>query len=253
MTDRMPYIIGNWKMNLDVETAMSLAGDVADMANDADGDVGVGVAVPYPWIALLASEVAESSLLVGAQDVSAHSEGAYTGEVSASMLAPWCTFSLVGHSERRQYHAETDVVVRGKVDALLANQLAPVLCVGESQAERDDGRALEVIAGQVNAATSHLTGAQLRGLLIAYEPVWAIGTGRTASPADAQEVAGGIRTQLAAIDETAATMVPILYGGSVKADNAAAFFAEQDIDGALVGGASLDAGAFLDIIRAALA
>lgn len=253
MTTRMPYIIGNWKMNLDIERAMSLAGDVADMANDAGDDCGVGLAIPHPWIPLIASEYAETNLLIGAQDASPHEEGAYTGEVSAGMLAPWCTFAIVGHSERRQYHGETDELVRAKVDAVVANQLAPVLCVGESQAERDAGRALEVIAGQVNAATSHLDATRLRGLLIAYEPVWAIGTGLTASPADAQEVAAHIRAQLTAIDETAAGMVPILYGGSVKADNAGAFFAEADIDGALVGGASLDATSFLEIIRAALA
>ncbi len=253
MTTRMPYIIGNWKMNLDIEQAMSLAGDVADMANDAGDDVGVGVAIPFPWIPLIASEYAESSLLIGAQDVSPHVEGAFTGDVSAGMLAPWCTFAIVGHSERRQHHGETDDLARAKVDAVLANQLAPVLCVGETQAERDAGSALDVIAAQVNAATRHLGATQLRGLLIAYEPVWAIGTGQTASPADAQEVAAHIRAQLAAIDETAAGMVPVLYGGSVKADNAAAFFAEADIDGALVGGASLDAPSFLEIIRGALA
>jgi triosephosphate isomerase len=249
----MPYIIGNWKMNLDIERAMELAGDVADMANDASEDVGVGVAIPYPWIPLIASEYAESSLLVGAQDASPHVEGAHTGDVSAGMLAPWCTFAIVGHSERRQYHGETDELVRAKVDAVLANQLAPVLCVGESRAERDSGRALDVIAAQVNAAISHLDATQLRGLLVAYEPVWAIGTGLTASPADAQEVATHIRAQLREIDDTAAGMVPILYGGSVKGDNAASFLAEADIDGALVGGASLDAGSFLEIIRGALA
>lgn len=252
MTDRMPYIIGNWKMNLDIATAMTLASDVADMANDAEGNVGVGVAIPYLWVPTIASEFAETNLLVGAQNVAPQEDGAFTGDISAGMLAPWCTFVLVGHSERRQGHGESNDLVRAKLDATLANGMAPVLCVGETQTERDAGRTLEVITTQITTATQHLNVEQLRGILVAYEPVWAIGTGLTATPDDAQMVAAHIRTQLTQVDTTGANLVPILYGGSVKGDNALGFFACPDIDGALVGGASLSAATFFPIVQAAL-
>lgn len=252
MTERMPYIIGNWKMNLDIGQAMTLASDVADIANDAAEDVGVGIAPPSLWIPLIASEQAETSLLIGSQDVSAQAEGAYTGEISAGMLAPWCTFALVGHSERRQYHGETLETVRAKVDACLANTFAPVLCIGETQEERDAGKTLAVIEEHLLSAVRHLDARALRSILVAYEPVWAIGTGRTASTNDAQEVARHIRSLLRGIHAESAEAVPVLYGGSVKADNASAFFACEDIDGALVGGASLNAASFLEIVRAAL-
>ncbi len=252
MNERMPYILGNWKMNLDIESAVRLASDVADIADDAAEDVGVGVAIPYPWIPLIASETAETNLLIGAQDVSPCGEGAYTGDVSAGMLAPWCTFVLVGHSERRTIHQESDELIRSKLDAALTNGMAPVLCVGETQAERDQGMTADVIARQVTVATSHLSGQQLRGLLVAYEPVWAIGTGLTASPDDAQQVASQIRALLGKVDSDSAALVPILYGGSVKGENARGFMACPDIDGALVGGASLSAENFLPIVQAAL-
>jgi len=248
----MPYVIGNWKMNLDVDAALALAEAVAEMADQAAGALGVGVAVPYPWIPLVASAAVESELLIGAQDISAHDQGAYTGEVAAAMVSPWCTFSLVGHSERRQYHGESDDVVRAKVNQALATGLAPVLCVGETQAQRDAGDALTIVSDQIRRAAGHLDGDDLRGLVIAYEPVWAIGTGNTATPDDAQRMAAHIRGVLAGLDAGAANEVPILYGGSVKRDNAGAFFQQEDIDGALVGGASLDAEAFLEIVQAAL-
>ncbi len=252
MSERMPYIIGNWKMNLDIESAMSLAADVADIANDAAEEVGVGVAIPFPWIPLIASETADTNLLVGAQDVSPESEGAFTGDVSAGMLAPWCTFVLVGHSERRTIHGESDQLVRTKLDAALANGMAPVLCIGETRAERDEDRTANVIERQLTAAINHLSAQQLRGLLVAYEPVWAIGTGLTASPEDAQQVAAQIRNLLNQVNSEAAGLVPILYGGSVKGDNARGFLTCPDIDGALVGGASLSASSFLPIVQAAL-
>ena len=252
MTERMPYIIGNWKMNLDIESAMSLAADVADIANDAAEEVGVGVAIPFPWIPLIASETAETNLLIGAQDLSPEAEGAFTGDVSAGMLAPWCTFTLVGHSERRTIHGESDQQVKAKLDATLANGMAPVLCVGETQTERDDDLTTSVIERQVTTAITRLTAQQLRGLLVAYEPVWAIGTGRTASPGDAQTVAAHIRNLLRQADPEASGLVPILYGGSVKGDNARDFLTCPDIDGALVGGASLSAASFLPIVQAAL-
>lgn len=248
----MPYIIGNWKMNLDVESAMALAGAVADIANDAANDVGVGIAIPHLWIPLIASEYSDTNLIFGAQDVSEHDQGAYTGEVSAAMLAPWCAFTIVGHSERRQYHGETDDLVRAKLDAAMAHEMAVLLCVGETQEQRDRGEALDVVCRQLELATGHLEQSRLGSLLIAYEPVWAIGTGNTASPADAQEIAAQLRSWLAGKWGDTASEVPILYGGSVNADNAGAYVALEDIDGALVGGSSLKAEDFLEIVRAAL-
>ena len=248
----MPYIIGNWKMNLDVESAMALAGAVADIANDADTDVGVGIAIPHLWIPLIASEYSDTNLIFGAQDVSAHEQGAYTGEISAAMLAPWCAFTLVGHSERRQHHGETDELVRAKLDAAMAHEMAVLLCVGETQDQRDKGEALDVVCRQLEQAAGHLEKSRLGSLLIAYEPVWAIGTGNTASSEDAQEIAARLRSWLAERWGESASEVPILYGGSVNRDNAGGFIAQEDIDGALVGGASLKADDFLEIVRAAL-
>lgn len=247
----MPYVIGNWKMNLDVEAAMALAGAAAEMANEAEEVVGVGIAIPSLWIPLISSEYFETSLLVGAQDCSAHESGAFTGDISASMLSPWCSFSLAGHSERREHHGEGNDLVRAKLDAIISHDMAAVLCVGESQAQRERGETLDVVAEQVRSATGHLDPGQLRNLLVAYEPVWAIGTGNTASPDDAQAVAAQIRANLAMTDPEGAAEVPILYGGSVNPGNAASFFAGEDIDGALVGGASLVAADFAAIVRAA--
>ena len=247
----MPYVIGNWKMNLDVELAMALAEASAEIANQAEDDVGVGVAIPSLWIPLISSEYFETSLLVGAQDSSPYASGAFTGDISAPMLSPWCSFAIVGHSERRQHHGEGDDLIRAKLDAVIGHDTAALLCVGEDQDERDGGRALDVVAQQVRHVTGHLDPGQQRNLLIAYEPVWAIGTGNTASPDDAQAMAAHIRDTIATIDPDAAAEVPILYGGSVNPGNAASFFAKDDIDGALVGGASLVAADFVAIVRAA--
>lgn len=247
----MPYVIGNWKMNLDVESAMALAEASAEIANETVDDVGVGIAIPSLWIPLISSEYFETSLLVGAQDCSPHEAGACTGEVSAAMLTPWCAFTIVGHSERRQHHGEGDDLVRAKLDAVIGHNMAALLCVGESQAQRDAGHALDVVGEQVMRAVSHLDSGQLSNLLIAYEPVWAIGTGNTATPGDAQAMAAHIRQLAATIDAEAAAEVPILYGGSVNPGNAPDFFAGEDIDGALVGGASLVADDFLAIVQAA--
>ncbi len=247
----MPYVIGNWKMNLDVELAMALAEASAGIANAADNEVGVGVAIPSLWIPLISSEYFETSLLVGAQDCSPKASGAFTGDISAAMLSPWCSFTIVGHSERRQHHGEGDAIVRAKLDAVIDHDMAAVLCVGENQAQREAGTTFDVVAEQVRSATGHLDPGQLHNLLIAYEPVWAIGTGNTARPDDAQAVAVHIRDTVSAIDPDAAAGVPILYGGSVNPGNAASFFAEADIDGALVGGASLVAADFTAIVNAA--
>lgn len=248
----LPYVIGNWKMNLDIEGAIALAIAVAEMADATVDEVGIGIAAPYPWIPLIAGELAASSLLIGAQDVSANDQGAFTGEVSAGMLAPWCTFTIVGHSERRQHHGESDDLIRSKLDATLAHGMAPVLCVGETHEQREAGDAFEVVSRQVTRAVGHLDRQQLRNILIAYEPVWAIGTGNTAQPRDAQAMAAHIRAALAEINSESANHAPILYGGSVTPDNASPYFDQDDVDGALVGGASLDPESFLPIVRAAL-
>ncbi len=247
----MPYIIGNWKMNLDVEAAMALAEATAEIANEVEEDVGVGIAIPSLWIPLISSEYFETSLLVGSQDCAPQEAGAFTGDISASMLSPWCSFSLVGHSERREHHGEGNDLVRAKLDAIIGHDMAALLCVGESEAQRDSGDMLDVVGEQVRSATGHLEPGQLRNVLIAYEPVWAIGTGNTASPEDAQAVAAHIRAMLAGVDPEAAAEVPILYGGSVNPGNAGSFFAGEDIDGALVGGASLVAADFAAIVRSA--
>jgi len=187
----------------------------------------------------------------GAQDVSPHASGAYTGDISASMLAKLgCRYVLAGHSERRQYHSEDDALVNAKVKALLRAELVPILCVGEDLEVRQQGEHLPYVLTQLDGGLAGLHAAQVAGMVIAYEPVWAIGTGEVATPEDAQEVCGAIRARISGVHggETAAG-VRILYGGSVNAENIAAIMQQQDIDGALVGGASLDAGEFARICR----
>jgi triosephosphate isomerase len=188
----------------------------------------------------------------GAQDVSAHDKGAYTGEVAAAMLADvGARYTLVGHSERRQYHAESSELVARKFAAAQAAGLVPILCVGESLEEREAGRTEDVIAAQLSPVLALAGVAAFANAVVAYEPVWAIGTGRTASPEQAQAVHAFIRSQIAALDARIADSLPLLYGGSVKPDNAASLFAQADVDGGLIGGASLAAADFLAIARAA--
>jgi len=206
--------------------------------------IKMGVCVSFPYLAQVSEALKGSVISWGAQDISVHTQGAYTGEVSGAMLADFsCRWALVGHSERRALHAETDELVAAKARAALAAGLTPVVCVGESLSERDAGQALDVITRQL-APVLALGGEWVQKMVIAYEPVWAIGTGRTASPEQAQEVHAAIRSALKEVD---AQQVQILYGGSVKAANAASLFAMPDIDGALVGGASLVVEEFLAI------
>lgn len=212
------------------------------------------VCVPAPYLAQVhALKSAHANLAVlelGAQDVSAHASGAYTGEVSAAMLKDLgCRYVIVGHSERRQYHGETDALVADKAKAALASGITPIVCVGETLDEREAGRTEEVVKRQL-AAVIHANGHCISEIVLAYEPVWAIGTGKTASPEEAQEVHAVLRAQLkAATDQSA--RVKILYGGSMNADNAALLLVQSDIDGGLIGGASLKAVDFLKIIAAA--
>jgi len=247
---RPRIVAGNWKMNGDRGFAGSLVGELAGAA--LPGDVQAIVMPPFPYVAGLAAEWSGKGIAFGAQDVSEHEKGAYTGEVSAAMLADiGATHVLVGHSERRQYHGEDNALVARKFAAARAAGLVPVLCVGETREEREGGRMQAVIAAQLDPVFEACGAQALEGAVVAYEPVWAIGTGLTASPEQAQEVHAFIRGEAARRDATIAGSLPILYGGSCKPDNAPALFSQQDVDGGLIGGASLAAADFLAIIDAA--
>jgi triosephosphate isomerase len=207
----------------------------------------LAVCVPYPYLQQAQTALTGSPIAWGAQDVSEHGSGAYTGEVSAAMLSEFgCRYAIVGHSERRQYYGDTDGVVAAKAAAALAAGLVPIACVGETLAERDAGATDAVVMRQLDAVLARV-GRDAVKMVIAYEPVWAIGTGRTATPDQAQAVHALLRARLGG---AGASDVPLLYGGSVKADNAAALFAMADIDGGLIGGASLKAAEFLAVARA---
>jgi triosephosphate isomerase len=215
-------------------------------------EVEISLLPPFPWIVTLAGQLRGTSIALGAQNCSMYERGAYTGEVAAFMLAPFCRFVIVGHSERRRLFGESDEVVAAKLDRVLAHGMVPILCVGERLEEREAGQTLTVIERQLATACASVDGERIVHLVIAYEPVWAIGTGRPATAADAQEVAQFIRGWVGErFGERARQSVRILYGGSVTAENAGAFFAEPDIDGALVGGASLDVEQFCGIVEAA--
>lgn len=251
MTMRRKIAAGNWKLNGSRAFADELLGALDVPAGDG---VEVLVFPPMPYVAELAAKFASRGIGFGGQDASAHAKGAHTGEVAASMLKEvGASHVLVGHSERRQDNGETSAIVAGKFVAAKAAGLVPVLCVGETLAEREAGQTEARIAEQL-AAVMEAAGVEgLEGAIVAYEPVWAIGTGKTATPAQAQEVHAFIRGQVAARDANIAGSLPILYGGSVKADNAGELFAQPDVDGGLVGGASLVAIEFNGIIAAAVA
>ena len=249
---RTPFIIGNWKLNPDRAAAEALAREVVAGAAAAD-DIALGIAPPYPHLPAIAAICSGSGVLSGAQDASEYGAGAYTGEVSAAMLADYeCAFAIVGHSERRHLFGESDARVAAKVAAVHQAGLAPVLCLGETLAEREAGRTLDVVRGQLDAVFAALSPAAFETVVVAYEPVWAIGTGQTATPEAAQQVHAAIRSHVADFG-AAADRVRVLYGGSVKPDNAAELFAMPDVDGGLIGGASLVAADFLAIVAAARA
>jgi triosephosphate isomerase len=241
-------IAGNWKMNGSLQSNAALVAALA--AGAAKAQCLVAVCVPAPYLAQVQLLVTGTPIALGAQDLSQHESGAFTGEVSAGMLREFATrYCLVGHSERRQYHGETDVVVATKVQRALAAGITPIVCVGETLAEREAGRTEEVVKRQL-AAVIHTNGHCISEIVVAYEPVWAIGTGKTASPEEAQQVHAVLRAQLHAATAHA-DRVHILYGGSMNAGTAAQLLSQQDIDGGLVGGASLKAADFLSIIAAA--
>lgn len=237
-------VLGNWKMHGSAASNRALISDLLAARHELKPHVHLGVCAPFPYLAQLSELLAESPISWGAQDISAHEEGAYTGEVSATMLRDFdCRWVLVGHSERREMHGESSELVAIKAKQALQHGLTPVVCVGESLIEHEAGQTLEVIRQQL-APILELGAEQVSQMVIAYEPIWAIGSGLTATPEQAQEVHAFIRSLL---DDLGAAGVYILYGGSVKPDNAASLFAMQDINGALVGGASLAAEDFLAI------
>ena len=247
---RKKLVAGNWKMHGSRSMAESL---VDAIAADRPDNVDIAVFPPFPYIAAIAARHAESGVGVGAQDVSEHEgQGAYTGEVSAAMLADvGARWALVGHSERRQYHGESDELVARKFAAARAGGLTPILCVGESLAERDAGQTQAVVARQLQAVIDYNGVASFDTAVIAYEPVWCIGSGRSASPEMAQQVHAFLRSQLEKEDVMIARLTRLLYGGSVKPANAAELFAQADVDGGLIGGAALTASDFLGICAAA--
>lgn len=244
---RRKLVVGNWKMHGSrIANAQLLAG----LKEAGPWNADVAVCVPFPYIAETALALTGTSIVYGAQDCSAHEQGAYTGEVSSAMLSDiGCRYVIVGHSERRAYHAESDQLVADKAKAALAHGVTPIVCVGETRAEREAGQTEAVVKRQL-AAVIHTLGHCCGEMVVAYEPVWAIGTGLTATPAQAQAVHAVLRAQLHVATDRSGVM-RILYGGSVKADNAAELFAQADIDGGLIGGAALKAGDFSAICRAA--
>jgi triosephosphate isomerase len=253
---RTPLMAGNWKMNLNHAEAVvfvqKLAATLADKQHDPSR-AEVVVLPPYTDLRSVQTCVDGDRLPLryGAQDVSMHDSGAYTGEVSASMLAKLgCSYVVVGHSERREYHAESDEVVNRKAVKTLAAGMTPIVCVGEGLEVRKAGRQVEHTLAQVDGSLAGLSADQVAGLVVAYEPVWAIGTGEVATPEDAQEVCAAIRSRVAEVwGEDAGGAVRVLYGGSVKSSNVIGIMAKDDVDGALVGGASLDAQEFAGISR----
>lgn len=245
---KQKLIAGNWKMNGNAAANEALVRAIVQGMGDAA--CAVAVCVPAPYLAQVQMLLAGTRLELGAQDVSEHAQGAYTGEVSAAMLKEFgVRYVIVGHSERRQYHGESDAVVADKTKAALAAGITPIVCVGETLAQREAGRTVDIVKRQM-AAVIHTNGHCISEIVVAYEPVWAIGTGRTATPEQAQQVHGVLRAQLKAATEQA-DRIHILYGGSMSAANADALLAQPDIDGGLVGGASLQAPDFLQIIAAA--
>jgi triosephosphate isomerase len=247
---RRKLIAGNWKMNGSLAANAALLEGIKAAIGEPACDVAV--CVPAPYLAQCGALLSGSAVALGGQDVSMYESGAYTGEVAAAMLHDFgCKYVIVGHSERRAYHAESDAAVAKKAMAALNGGLTPIVCVGETLGEREAGQTNAVVGRQVDVVLDALDSEGVCGLVIAYEPVWAIGTGKTATPGMAQEVHAMIRARLAAKSADAAATVPVLYGGSMKPENAKELLAMPDIDGGLIGGASLKAADFLAIVKAA--
>jgi triosephosphate isomerase len=244
---RKKIVAGNWKMNMTRETGLSLVSEIQKgLQRETKTDVKVIVAPPYPFLGVIDSS---DEVKVSAQNCHQEESGAYTGEVSTSMLKSFgCDYCIVGHSERRQYFGDTDRYINHKIELLLKDGVKPIYCCGELLEERELGRHFEVVETQIQSALQGFMKDELKQIVVAYEPVWAIGTGKTASPEQAQEMHAFIRQKLAQVMGDDAERVSILYGGSVKYNNAKELFSQNDIDGGLIGGASLNATDFLAII-----
>lgn len=248
---RRPLVVGNWKMNGTRARAQALATAIA-AGLPADAKAAVGVCPAAIFIPEVSASLAGSAILLGAQNIADQDEGAFTGEISGPMLREFgCSLAIVGHSERRLIYGESSELVAARYAKAIAQGITPILCVGETLEERESGNTFAVVDAQLKAVFDLCGVKSLQKAVIAYEPVWAIGTGRTATTEQAQEVHAYIRSQVAALDAEVAEGLQILYGGSVKADNAAALFSMPDVDGGLIGGASLDAKSFLSICLAA--
>lgn len=252
---RKSFVAGNWKMNTDSHTGVSLAKDIVSDSSDIAGySVDVAVCPPFVYLQAVAQALSASSVAVGAQDVYCEQEGAFTGEISAPMLKDiGCSYAICGHSERRHVIGEADELINKKICAAISGGLLPIFCVGELLEQRQSEQTEQVVTEQVKKGLAGLSAGKVSAVTLAYEPVWAIGTGLTATPEQAQEVHALIRGLLGEMyDGQFAEEIRILYGGSVKSDNAADLIAQKDIDGLLVGGASLKANDFVEIIKAAV-
>lgn len=251
---RKKLVAGNWKMNTSLPEAQKLASEVANMVKDEARliDTDVVICVPFPYLMTTAKLVADSPVQVGAQNCSDKTSGAYTGEVSTPMLASMnIPYVIIGHSERREYFNEDNQLLAAKTDIALENGITPIFCCGESLETRESGNHFDFVCQQLTESLFHLPADQVTKIVIAYEPIWAIGTGKTASAAQAQEMHEKLRAHLAEkYGSEIADVIPILYGGSVKPANAKEIFDGKDVDGGLVGGASLDARGFTDIVKA---
>ena len=250
---RKPFVAGNWKMNTDSQSSITLADEIAAGTMGTAGDkVNVAVVPPFVYLPAVVKALSSSNIAVGAQDVYYEKNGAFTGEISVSMLKDvGCSYVLCGHSERRHIIGETDELINRKVTAAILGGVLPILCVGELLEQRKAGQTAEVVTGQMKKGFAGLSEEKASAVTVAYEPVWAIGTGLTATPEQAQEVHAMIRNLVGQMyNWTLAEQMCIMYGGSAKPDNAAALMAQPDVDGLLVGGASLKAADFVSIIKA---
>lgn len=253
MSKRHPIIAGNWKMHKTLREAQDYAIKILERLGDVT-QVDVVICAPFTLLSTLKDELEESVIHIGAQNIFFEESGAYTGEISPSMLADVaCTYAIIGHSERREILKETDEEIAKKVKAALKGGITPILCVGETLEQREEGKAFGVVRSQVEKALVDLPSEELKRVVIAYEPIWAIGTGKVASSQDAQDMCAMIRSTLAGIAGVVAEEVNILYGGSVKTGNIAELMAQPDVDGALVGGASLDPEEFAQLVENAVA
>ncbi|WP_311566876.1 triose-phosphate isomerase [Porphyromonas uenonis] len=252
MDKRTLIVAGNWKMNMTLDAGLQLITEIKEQVAKLSNPCKVILAPPYIHLGAMKGLLAGSGIEYAAQDCSAHEAGAYTGEVSAEMIRSCgCTYVIIGHSERRAYHKESAELLAQKIDQALAHGLKVIFCVGEQQAEREANRYFEVVDEQLRGSLGHLSHEQMAQVVLAYEPVWAIGTGLTATPEQAQEMHQHIRQTVASLfDKKLADLTTILYGGSCKASNAEALFSQPDVDGGLIGGAALKADTFLPIITA---